>query len=180
MDKNIKIENKPKYCSAWVSKISKKAMCNVIPCCGFCRHGKSDKVSPGFNDINKVGKHPLVDGKFRFDDGTFYDPNFVLEHILVSKTKHTFHGKTYIFSNKNLKEGDKVFPISNGFIGDDKKYYHQEFDFRKIISGFPNEPHIILNLKYSNYKPYEIRTNKGYGPIESYFKIINIIKINRG
>ncbi len=45
------------------------------------------------------------------------------------------------------------------------------------MSGFPNEPHIILDLNYDNgkqSKAYQVRTNNGYSPIECYFKIIKI------
>jgi|LakMenE01Jun11ns_1017448.scaffolds.fasta_scaffold6530381_1 hypothetical protein len=53
----IKIENKPVYCNAWTSNISDKVMCNTIPCCGYCVHGRTDKVLDGFTAIDKVGKH---------------------------------------------------------------------------------------------------------------------------
>ena len=45
------------------------------------------------------------------------------------------------------------------------------------MSGFPNEPHIIKDLNYDNGsqgKAYQVRTDKGYSPIESYFKIIKM------
>lgn len=88
---------------------------------------------------------------------------------------HTYNNKIYVLSNDDLKVGDEVYPISNG-ISDDKTftYKHKEFDFREHMSGFPNEPHIIKDLKYSHYKPYEIHTSYGYGPVEKYFKIISI------
>ena len=149
-------------------------MCNCIPCCGYSMHGKTDKTLSGFKDTDKIGLHPLVEGKFKFNDGTFHDPNFVREHILVSETEHQFKGKLYKFSNKGLKAGDKVYPISSGFIGDDKKYYHEKFDFRDFMSGFPNSQHTIIDLHHSDYKPYEVRTDMGYSPIECYFKIINV------
>lgn len=70
MSHEIKIENKPPYCSAWISKVSDKVLCNTIPCCGFCFNGvgKGEK----YVDLNgkplheKIGKHPLVNGKFVF------------------------------------------------------------------------------------------------------------------
>jgi len=84
------------------------------------------------------------------------------------------HGEIrYTLSNEDLKESDKVFPIAHGrCLGGDEWILHN-FDFRDFMSGFPNEPHIILNLKYdASYKPYEIRTNHGYSPRECYYKII--------
>lgn len=171
---NIKIENKPLYCSAWVSKISCRVMCNRIPCCGFSVHGRTDKASPGFKDTDKVGLHPLVGGKFQFSDGTFHNPNFVLQHVLVTETEHVQDGKKYKLSNQGLKAGDPVFPISQGFVGDDEKYHHQKFDFRNFMTGFPDEPHIILNLNHSDSKPFQVRTSHGYSPIECYFKIIEV------
>ncbi len=70
-----KIKDKPTYCSAWVSKISDKVLCNSIPCCGFCIHGRTDRVTKGFEKfVNDVGRHPLVNGKFVFNDGTIHNP----------------------------------------------------------------------------------------------------------
>lgn len=37
---------------------------------------------------------------------------------------------------------------------------------------FPNRPHVIIELNNSEYKPYEVRTDHGYSPIECYYKII--------
>ena len=35
-----------------------------------------------------------------------------------------------------------------------------------------SEKHIIQDLHHSDYKPYEVRTNNGFGPKEAYFKIV--------
>lgn len=83
-----------------------------------------------------------------------------------------FEGIRYTLSNDNLRKGDKVFPIARGRIVNDKKFILGELDYREIISGFPNEPHTIINLKHSDYKPYQVQTDHGYSPIESYYKII--------
>jgi hypothetical protein len=79
----------------------------------------------------------------------------------------------YTLSNKNLKVGDKVYPIAKGRCLDDGGWILHELDFS--ISGFPNKPHIIKDLNYDNGrqgKPYQVKTDKGYSSIESYFKII--------
>lgn len=77
----------------------------------------------------------------------------------------------YTLSNENLMEGDEVFPIARGRIDGDVFLLH-EYDFSDFISGFPDEPHTIIDLKHSDYKPYQVRTSHGYSPIESYYKII--------
>jgi hypothetical protein len=87
--------------------------------------------------------------------------------------KHKYHKKEYTLSNENLKVGDKVYSISWGKVTDDK-YEHWYFDWRNVCSGWISEPHIIEDLHYSDYKPYEVRTNHGYSPVESYFKIIDV------
>ncbi len=88
--------------------------------------------------------------------------------------KIKYFGKTYTLSNDNLQNGDAVYPISEGHLDKDGKYIHKNFIWGKYTCGFPNEPHIIKDLNYSDYKPYQIRTTSGYGPIEKYFKIIDI------
>ena len=43
-----------------------------------------------------------------------------------------------------------------------------------LVSGWKSEPHTILDLHHSDYKPYEVHTDHGYGPVESYFKILYV------
>lgn len=84
----------------------------------------------------------------------------------------THGGIVYELSNDSLKVGDKVFPIAKGrCIGDE--FVIEGFIFAEWYSDFPNDPHVIIDLEYSDCKPYQIRTNHGYGPIEKYFKIIH-------
>jgi hypothetical protein len=83
----------------------------------------------------------------------------------------------YTLSNENLKVGDGVFPIANGRCLDDGGWILHDLDFRDFMSGFPDEPHIIMDLNYDNGrqgKPYQVRTDKGYSPIECYYKIIKL------
>ena len=92
------------------------------------------------------------------------------------KTEKFHNNIRYTLSNEDLKIGDKVYPIAKGRCLDNGDWILHNFDYRDFMSGFPDEPHTILNLKYSDYKPYEIQTDKGYGPIESYYKIIKMEK----
>jgi hypothetical protein len=82
------------------------------------------------------------------------------------------NGIRYTLSNDDLKVGDKVFPIAWGRCLDDGGWILHDIDFRELTSGFPDEPHEILDLKHSDYKPYEVRTDHGYSPSECYYKII--------
>jgi hypothetical protein len=83
-----------------------------------------------------------------------------------------YEGIRYTLTNKNLKVNDEVFPIGRGRVKDDGTFILSELDYRNFMCGFPNEPHKILDLKHSDYKPYECRTDHGYSPIECYYKII--------
>lgn len=85
-----------------------------------------------------------------------------------------YEGKRYKLTNKGLRVGDKVFPIARGRTFDDGGWILHELDFKDYSTGFPNDPHTIIDLKYSDYKPYEIKTDKGYGPREQYCKIVKI------
>lgn len=85
------------------------------------------------------------------------------------KVEKVHNGIRYTLSNENLKAGDKVYPIANGRCLDDGGWILHGFSFD---CGFPEEPHTILNLAYSDYKPYQVSTDFGYSPIECYYKII--------
>lgn len=83
------------------------------------------------------------------------------------------HNKVrYTLSNDNLDVGDKVFPILRGRCLDDGNFIYHDFNYSEACSGFPYDPHTILDLHYSDSKPYEVRTDMGYSNRESYFKII--------
>ena len=75
----------------------------------------------------------------------------------------------YTLSNENLKVGDKVYPILTGRVTDDEKFIIHEIEYE---SNFPDKPHTIRDLNNSDFKPFQVRTNKGYSPIEKYFKIV--------
>ena len=84
------------------------------------------------------------------------------------------NGTRYTLSNEGLAVGDEVYPIARGRSLEDGGWILHEFDYSESCSGFPDEPHVIVDLDYSTYKPYQIRTDHGYGPIEQYFKIIKV------
>lgn len=92
------------------------------------------------------------------------------------KIEKVHNGRRYTLSNDGLKTNDKVYPIANGrCLGKDEWILHG-FDFKECTSSFPDEPHTIIDLENSTYKPEQIRTNFGYGPIEKYYKIIKVEK----
>lgn len=82
------------------------------------------------------------------------------------------NGIRYTLSNDNLQVNNEVYPIANGRCIDNNEWILHGFDFRGFMSGFPDEPHIIKDLNYSTYKPNQVRTSHGFGPIEIYYKII--------
>jgi hypothetical protein len=93
--------------------------------------------------------------------------------------KVTEKGIRYTLTNEGLAVGDETFPISEGKVVDGK-YVHEGLclarygggKYDELMCGLPNDPHIILDLHHDTYKPYEVRTNHGYGPVEHYFKIV--------
>jgi len=87
-------------------------------------------------------------------------------------TEKYHEGIRYTFSNENLQIGDKVFPIADGRVREDGSFILHNFSFEDYSTGFPDEPHTIIDLKHSDYKPYEVRTEYGYSPAECYYKII--------
>lgn len=53
-----KIENKPVYCHAWISRINREPSCNTIPCCGWCWDMEAGiKKEGSFKTYDKVGKN---------------------------------------------------------------------------------------------------------------------------
>jgi hypothetical protein len=97
------------------------------------------------------------------------------------KVTHKYNGKVYILTNENLQNGDKVYPISSGKSNSKKfTYEHWGFDWRNFMCGWISEPHTLLDIHYSNYKPYEVHTDHGFGPVEHYFKIIQCSQVING
>ena len=69
----------------------------------------------------------------------------------------------------------EAFAIDEAMVDAAKRFNLKKdgiFNWEDFMSGFPNEPHTNLELPYSDYKPYEVRTDNGYSPIECYYKII--------
>jgi hypothetical protein len=97
------------------------------------------------------------------------------------KIEKVYNNIRYTLSNEDLQVGDKVYPIARGRCLDGGGWILHDIDFRDFSSGFPDEPHTILDLNYDNGrqmpefflgKSYQVRTNYGYSNIESYYKII--------
>lgn len=75
----------------------------------------------------------------------------------------------YTLTNEGISVGDVVFPLAQGRCTEDGGWVLHEIDY----ASMKNTPHTILNLSYSSdSKPYEVQTDKGFGPVETYFKII--------
>lgn len=87
-------------------------------------------------------------------------------------TEHVHKGVRYTLSNENLAVGDKVFPIAWGRCLDGGGWIFHNFNYSPWSSSFPDDPHTIVNLHHDDYKPYEVRTDRGYSPRECYYKII--------
>ena len=90
------------------------------------------------------------------------------------KIEKVHSGIRYTLSNEGLKVGDSVFPIAMGRCLEDGGWILNSFDFRGSTTGFPDDPHTILDLDYDNGrqgKAYQVRTDRGYSPIECYYKI---------
>lgn len=56
-------------------------------------------------------------------------------------------------------------------VGDTCKFLHPTNPHPEHL----DDNHKILNLHHSTYKPFEVRTDNGYGPKEGYFKVIGEI-----
>ena len=80
-------------------------------------------------------------------------------------------GKFHLLTNVGIEVGDRVFPLTIGY-NDGQDYYVMAINTSKSCSGWPDDPHIVLNLDYSRSKSYQVETDKGYGPRECFFKLI--------
>ncbi len=107
------------------------------------------------------------------------DLNLQITVIFSMLVSHKYNNKIYVLSNEHLSEGDLVFPTAIGKVNEKDEFIIEEFNYENCMSGFPDEPHIIRDLHHSDYKPYEIRTSHGYGPVEKYFKITAINNLNK-
>lgn len=89
----------------------------------------------------------------------------------------------YVFSNDGIMVGDETFTITDNQLVDGectltglRLRSGMRSDEKEYCTGFPNDPHIILDLEHSADRSHQVRTNHGYGPIESYFKVVRVIE----
>lgn len=82
-----------------------------------------------------------------------------------------YKSESILFSNEDLKEGDEVFLLGVGYIEDGVFNLVSVNLFPECATGFPNNPHKIIDLNYSSGS-YQVKTDKGYGSKECYFKIL--------
>ena len=93
--------------------------------------------------------------------------------LAIPKGNGVFH----LLSNKNLKIGDKVFPLTTGYTHHGKYYvldtcnYHNNSYSLLACTGWPDQPHTIISLFQEDGLP-RIQTDKGEGPAACYFKEI--------
>jgi hypothetical protein len=92
----------------------------------------------------------------------------------IGKVEKVIGDKRYTLTNEGLRVGDEVYPIGQGRCLDGGGWIFHKIDFHESYMDFPNDPHKIINLKHSDYKPYEVRTDHGYGPRETYYKIVKV------
>jgi hypothetical protein len=88
------------------------------------------------------------------------------------KIEHIKKGIRYTLSNENLKVGDKVYPIATGRCLENDEWILHDIGFKKYLTGFPGDPDTIIDLEHSKDKAIQVSTNRGYSPIEVYYKII--------
>ena len=84
--------------------------------------------------------------------------------------KQTLNGKEVTLTNEGLEVGDKVFGISSGTTASGK-YVHLEYNFSEAVSGWHNRPATIKEFYEDSRGIKYLRTDKGYSPVECYFKI---------
>jgi hypothetical protein len=85
--------------------------------------------------------------------------------IAISNGAGSFH----LLTNTGIQPGDRVYPLTHGW-NDGQAYYVMGLHDPKM-AGFPDHPHIVLDMNYGGSKSYEVQTDKGYGPRECYFKM---------
>jgi hypothetical protein len=70
-----------------------------------------------------------------------------------------------------VQVGDKTFPFVRGGVhGQENNSSTWSVD--PLLCGWPNEPHTIEDLNHSDYEPYRIRTDKGFGHTNEYVKVL--------
>lgn len=90
--------------------------------------------------------------------------------FLPVKGKEVLH----LCTNK-IAVGDSAFPFLHGGVAA-LEAKEAPWEIETYLTGWPNDPHIIEDMHYSDFKPYEIRTSKGFGPREDYFLVFKIPK----
>lgn len=90
------------------------------------------------------------------------------------------NGRFHSFINENLEVGDEVFPFLDTYHprGEGELYItdlrfefvNGKFHTSEAVTGWPGNPHTVLEF-FDDYGVTYIKTDKGRGPAEAYFKL---------
>ena len=83
------------------------------------------------------------------------------------KLSRWLNGKQHLFSNEDIKVGDRVFPLISAYKPNDSDVYVTAIrDLADThMHGFPDDPHTITRIEGTTGQ-----TDKGYSPLYVYFK----------
>jgi len=90
------------------------------------------------------------------------------------------NGGHHKLTNEGIRVGDQVFPCISGYQIDDRFYIMQIDTTRHLhnpetmlaCTGWPSEPHTVVEFYNDDRGLRHIRTDKGHSPAEVYFKVI--------
>ena len=83
-------------------------------------------------------------------------------------------------TNEGIRVGDEVFPCISGYQMDGQFYvmdinttrHWNTPEMMLACTGWPSEPHTVVEFYNDESGLRYIRTDKGYSPAEVYFKVI--------
>jgi hypothetical protein len=84
-----------------------------------------------------------------------------------------YKNKIQLFSNENIKVDDLVYPLVWSHVVGNDVYVTSILSLEAEdagMTGWPDNPHKIINLNHTDYMPYKIHTDHGGGPEGHYFK----------
>lgn len=108
---------------------------------------------------------PLKNGDKALKPGFKEYPKEYIEEVDEFEDWSMYQKVVLFLCTTEIEVGDEVFGFIHGHCDEVEKGpfgHNVSWNYKDFVSGWPDEPHIVKDLNYSEYKPYRTQIDTGW------------------